>query len=608
MAKRKSPGVDRDNNSTRRRFLGQVGGASAATIAAGAINLEPLLGEANSIVQAQHAESFRNTRPHDHDDRGQGDKSLQDDKAPTGIERVNRAYRIRVDAAQRQRRVPIPAHLDNGDEARYANCIGNFTKGLRHNSVGEVDPAAYDAFLGAIRTGRFADFENLRPFLGCPEPARQRPLVNPEAANAFDLEGTDAAQLTSPPAPAFASAEEAGEMIELYWMSLLRDVGFDDYAINATAQEAAADLSQLSDFRGPKENGQVTAQTLFRDDFPGCTTGPYVSQFLLRQTAFGAQRVDQRINARANQIDYLTQYQAWLDNQNGCVPFSLAIPPATEAPLRFIRDGRDISQYVRLDVLYQAYFVAALILLNGITLNETTSPFVFRFPFDAGNPYGSNGSTPVQAGFATFGNPHIMTLVTEPATRALKAGWYQKWVVHRRLRPEAFGGRVEVMRQKATDYPVHPDLTDKSIVLPRIFSRFGTHLLPQAFPEGSPLHPAYGSGHAVVAGACVTMLKAFFDESTVIQEPVRINPADGGQTTIPYEGPELTVGGELNKLASNIATGRNLAGVHWRTDGVEAIKLGERVAVSMLRDMRETYGEPFGGFSLTTFDNQRITF
>ncbi len=319
---------------------------------------------------------------------------------------------------------------------------------------------------------------------------------------------------------------------------------------------------------------------------------------------FGAQRLDQRIRNYAAGTDYLTQFADWLDVQDGCVP-NLRIP-FDDRGLTYIRDGRGLSQYVRLDILYQAYFVAALILLNGVTLNESTSPFVFRFPFDENNPYGQDGSTLVQGGFAQFGNPHLMTLVTEPSTRALKAVWYQKWRVHRRLRPEEFGGRVEVERQGRKDYPVHPDLTGRSIVLPRILQRFGSYLLPQAYPEGAPLHPAYGSGHAVVAGACVTMLKAFFDEDTVIQEPRRVDPNNLGQL-ITYEGPPLTVGGELNKLASNVAQGRDIAGIHWRTDGREAILLGEQVAISMLQDMMETYGEPFSGFSLTKFDGQRIT-
>jgi len=545
-----------------------------------------------------------------------------------GRARAKHAYELRVEAAQRQRNVPILAHPDNGDEVLYRdqNYFASFTKGLRHNAFGEVEPEAYRALLAAIVSGEFSDFENLRQFQGCSDASRQRPFVNPLAGYAYELEGTDSAQCsiiengTRRPfraAPAFASAEEASEMIELYWMSLLRDVPFDTYDTNSLAQEAAADLSNMSDFRGPKVNGSVTTQTLFRDSFPGCTTGPYVSQFLLRGTrnnipgvpdlpagvSFGAQRLDQRIRNYAPDTDYMTNFASWLDVQNGCNP-DLNIP-FDNLGLTYIRDGRGIGQYVRLDVLYQAYFVAALILINGITLNESTSPFVFRFPFDENNPYGSNGSTIVQGAFGQFGNPHLMTLVTEPSTCALKAVWFQKWRVHRRLRPEEFGGRVEVERQGQRNYPIHSDLTTNSTVLPRILSRFGNYLLPMAFPEGSPMHPAYGSGHATVAGACVTMLKAFFDEDTVIQEPVRVDLNNPGQL-IAYQGEPLTVGGELNKIASNIGQGRNIAGVHWRTDAREAILLGEQVAISMLQDMKETYGEDFNGYSLTKFDGEQI--
>ncbi len=90
----------------------------------------------------------------------------------------------------------------------------------------------------------------------------------------------------------------------------------------------------------------------------------------------------------------------------------------------------------------------------------------------------------------------------------------------------------------------------------------GDSAVTDAFPEGSPTHPAYGAAHATVAGACVTVLKAFFDESFVIPNPVEA--ASDGLSLKPYTGPSLTVGGELNKLASNVAIGRNIAGVHWR--------------------------------------------
>jgi membrane-associated phospholipid phosphatase len=526
------------------------------------------------------------------------------ESAPTGKKRAKQAQNIRIDAANAQRAVSIPDHPDNGDEARYPTRIGNYSKGLKHDaSTGEVDPAAYNALLAAIASGNNADFDSIvtRGLFGCPDPLRQRRQVNPQSAYTFDLEGTDSHQLAMRAAPAFASAEEAGEMVELYWMALLRDVNFADYASNSVAQKAAGDLSRLSDFRGPKIGGQVTPQTLFRDKFPGCIDGPYVSQFLLQPAGFGAQEVDQRIKTNAPDEDFGTSFSEWLDIQNGFQP----IQTLTSGGSFFCRNGRDLGQYVHVDVLFQAYFVAFLILAGG------------GYPIDAGNPYGvtldpgsgrplpagARGSIS-QVGFGTFGGPAIATLVTEPATRALKAQWFQKWMVHRRLRPEEFGGRVEVQRLGRRSYPFHSDLGGSS-VLGDVFTEFGSHLLPLAFPEGSPLHTSYGSGHATVAGGAVTMLKAFFDESAQIKNPVV--PSADGLSLAPYQGAPLTVGGELNKIASNVAQGRNIAAVHWRTDATEALMLGEAVAISILKDNKSCYNESFSGFSLTKFDGTTIT-
>lgn len=40
----------------------------------------------------------------------------------------------------------------------------------------------------------------------------------------------------------------------------------------------------------------------------------------------------------------------------------------------------------------------------------------------------------------TFGAQHILDLLGEVSNRALKAMWCQKWIVHRALRPIAYGG------------------------------------------------------------------------------------------------------------------------------------------------------------------------
>jgi hypothetical protein len=191
------------------------------------------------------------------------------------------------------------------------------------------------------------------------------------------------------------------------------------------------------------------------------------------------------------------------------------------------------------------------------------------------------------------------------ATRALKAVWFQKWYVHRRLRPEEFGGRVHQQLRGQREYPIDGEVLD-SVAVKRVFEKYGSYLLPQAFPEGSPTHPSYGSGHATVAGACVTILKAWFDESHVLADPVV--PSTDGTALEPYTGPDagrLTVGGELNKVAANIATGRNMAGVHWRTDFTEAVRLGEEIAIGVLREAKEVTLED-AVFTLSRFDGSTL--
>ena len=143
-------------------------------------------------------------------------------------------------------------------------------------------------------------------------------------------------------------------------------------------------------------------------------------------------------------------------------------------------------------------------------------------------------------------------------------------------------------------------------MLDRVHSKYGTYLLPQAYEEGSPMSPDYVSGHATVAGACVTILKAWFNESTPFPDPVV--PDETGTRLVPYRGADrdqMTIGGELNKLAANIGTGRNTAGVHWRSAYREGLAMGEQVAIGLLRDQKATYHEDVS-FSLTRFDGTTI--
>ena len=515
-------------------------------------------------------------------------------------QRAEEAFNVRVDAALQEDRVTGVTHIVNGDEAAYACRIGNFSKGLPHNALGEVDPGAYSIFLLAMESApQMADVERIP--MGSSDPALQMKLVNPCAGADFSLQGADSHHLSIPPAPPVDSAWAAGEMVELYWMALARDVAFTDYETHPVTQAASGELTKLSTFRGPKAGGAVIPGTLFRGFTAGDVRGPYLSQFLLQPVPFGSQYVEQRMRTVQARRDYLTAFNDWLNVQNGVRPGQ---NDAFDPVRRYIRNGRDLGQWVHVDVLYQAYFNAMLIMLQPADASDQVTGGGMGVPLNPGNPYLKSKN---QVGFGTLGAPAIATAVAEIATSALKAVWYQKWIVHRRLRPEAYGGLVHNTLTGARTYPLHQDVLNSQAAA-AVKTMQGTYLLPMAFPEGSPLHPSYGAGHATVAGASVTILKAVFDESYVIPNPVV--PSVDGLSLVPYTGPDaahLTVGTELNKLAFNIALGRNFAGVHWRSDYEESLKLGESVAISVLRDQKLTYREPFDGFTFTKFDGTKVT-
>lgn len=516
-----------------------------------------------------------------------------------GNARRREAYRIRVEAARRQRDSAQVQHPTNGDEQQFTNKIGNFSKGLPHNDLGEVDVNAFQVFTNALNSDSMQTALEKVP-MGMSDATRQRKLVNPCAGVCFELAGADSHQLTMRAAPSVASAEIAGEAVEMYWLALSRDVSFTAYNSDPTISAAAADLTKLSDFRGPKSNGAVTPGTIFRGITTGDVTGPYVSQFLLKPIPFGAQYVEQKMRTVASGVDFMTRYADWLAVQNGAKPDAKM---QSDPSLRYIRNGRDLAEWVHIDVLYQAYFNAMLIMLQSPDPTDTVTGGGMGVPLNPGNPY---LESQVQEGFGTFGAPAIATAVAENAARALKAVWYQKWFVHRRLRPEAYGGLVHNVATSKAKYPIHQDVLN-SAAAARVNQKNGSFLLPMAFPEGSPLHPSYGAGHATVAGASITILKALFDENYVIPNPV-VASADG-LSLVPYTGPDanrLTVGGELNKLAANIGIGRNFGGVHWRSDYAESVKLGEALAISVLRDQALTYAEDFTGAVFTRLDGTKI--
>ena len=485
--------------------------------------------------------------------------------------RLADAYGRRIRAASGYLAARMPRHATNGDEAKYPNYIAQFHKTLPHDGNGVVERRAYESLVSACLAGDFAQLEAV--------PQASGKLANPLAAVAFANESWDSHHLAIAAANGIDDAAHGGDMAECYWLALTRDVPFADYADDPLVQRAASDLRSIPGY------GWVTPQSVFRGRLPGDATGPYVSQFLLLDVPFGAMRLSQKIRVPVPGNQWMTSYDSWLAVQNGGVAGTIAWDPTP----RWIANGAALAEWVHSDFSYQAFLNAALILLGFGSA-----------ALDPANPYRDSTR---QGAFITFGGPMILDLVARAARDALMAAWFQKWQLHRKLRPEAYGGLVENTLNRGVRQHENPTLL-ASESPGAVYSRFGTYLLPMAYPEGSPTHPSYPAGHAAISGACTTVLKAFFDESFLLQAP---KVADrNGIDLLDWTGAPLSAGGELNKLASNCTLARDTAGVHYRQDGEQGLRLGEQVGIALLREFRALNPEPFDGFRLTGFDGRPL--
>ena len=283
--------------------------------------------------------------------------------SPSGLSpRLQECFDRRFNAAINQASLPAVTHTTNGDESRYADQCGTYTKCLPQDSPGKVNIAAYTAFRNAINLGEtnpaaaYAAFEALA--LG-----GARTQNGPMGSFAYCFLGADSSQFGDnvvAPAPALASKAYATELIELYWASLLRDVHFTDYTTNPIALDAANELSNVDDYSGPVDSmGNVTPALLFRGGFQGEAIGPYLSQFLLIPSRLGALPFSQRYITYLPGYDYMTNTTDWFAVQQG--QGTSAVFHEDPTP-RFLHNGRGLASYTHVDELYQAYFTAHLVL------------------------------------------------------------------------------------------------------------------------------------------------------------------------------------------------------------------------------------------------------
>lgn len=502
-------------------------------------------------------------------------KDIKDSVLKTRIKQANK------------RAKEVEASQGKSDDIVNDNYAALYSKGLAHDSTTMLaSEADIKEIQIALETGEQSDFDDIK-LVGA------RKQASPQGSLSSEISGGDPEGFSMKKAPALDSREAAAEMAEVYLKNIMRDKPFKDYEDGSQEIQDALDILNAfgSDFLGLKENGSVTPKTLFRGTSPGCSVGGYVSQLFLNEIGVGNFSYEPKGPTKTG--IYGNTKANYLQIQNGNVPVSQTV----DSVKKCMFNGRQLGSTVHIDLVFQHFYEAAAILLN------------------AGVGAGAQVKVGAKEGNFLGGPVLLTTAIAEVSRHALRASWVQKWRKNQRLRPEAMAARV--VAEKAGDIPsgtVHADLMSSAIVgAVEAFnvanSGDNAAFLPLQYAEGSPTHPAYPAGHATISGACATILKIMFADanwSTTGLSEVQGN--SDGSVVEAYSGADagqITIHGEIDKLAHNVALGRDYAGVHYRSDS--ELALGEKVAIQFYKDQKALFNEEVEEVTFIGFDGNPIT-
>jgi len=406
------------------------------------------------------------------------------------------------------------------------------------------------------------------------------------------------------------------EIAEVFAMALLRDKPFATWSKDSEVKQVMDILNTYAPHKSssaPLEGGWITINTLMRGAGADETKGPYVSQYLLQPFFYGNMPIAQEY---AFEDDAPTNWELFIKIQNGQMPTTTTTTTkaGTKVKTSVNFSPRILGSNVHNDALFQFYYNAALISFHcGI------SP--------AGMKGTSSSEIPSMiTAWSQGGGPDVLGSVSGVALSALKTAWWHKWQQAMRIRPEAVGGLFEFCRNNEGKCNKVPNLRRMYTAFPRelkdktrLHSK-GTLLLTTQYPEGSPTHPSWPAGHATVAGACATVLKAMLNTHGPCNEkklwpttciPLEALSGHPLNEVEEYAGDDksgMTIVGELNKLASNVALGRNWAGVHFRSDGDQGLTIGEQVAIQYLQSKLQEFAlkSMLNSFTLEMFNGTVI--
>lgn len=512
------------------------------------------------------------------------------------------SYKIRIESLsqlKRDFRKELPKSEEYYDRRVYYDGTDEyypyiFSKCLPHNEVtGFVKKEDAEKLINGWKIG---DQESINSIVLATGATRK--LEGVAASLSFQMMGTDSTVYAIKNIFSVDSDEAAFEQAEVYARSVARDIPFSQYSVDSKIGDLVLALNEYSEVSNTAHY-PVNVSNIFRGTLPGDLIGPYISQFLIQDFSYSNIQVVQKFESENDHVLSKT-WTNFIDVQNGKVTGSIQKTNA-----KYCYNGRVLGSKVHNDPLFAFYYNAAMICLQ--------------------NGYKPSGFDHINTSdWTSGGGPSVFASLAHVALGALRMAWNSKFGQAMRIRPEVYAGRLEyassITSEERNRIPGLSKIYNKlkPLIKNEVLNQdsVSTLLLLNQYPEGSPTHPSLPAGHAVVAGACVTVLKAMLDlhDTSGNARSWSPNPAyeasQDGESRVLYTGGNLTVIGELNKLASNVSYGRDFAGVHVRIDGKSGINLGEQYAISYLQDVAKEYHESksglFNGWLLEKFDGSKV--
>lgn len=367
----------------------------------------------------------------------------------------------------------------------------------------------------------------------------------------------------SPP-PREGSRELAAELLELYWCERLRDLPFESYEQDHVCRIAFEELKAL----GLDAYQNRPSHQLFGAPW-SAQNGYYLSAFLLADVPKWPARQKQKYPSFLVGEDFGVDEGQWQWLQSG--EMFMSKPNELKAEVDYLRTGRRLATLVYQDHPTQLFDNVA-VQLNQIRFRVLRRRGVWGF---------HERYTP----FVFGGIPDLMCHVSVCCKLALDACWLAKWGRFLYPRPEEVSHWVLLSKDGEPLWMTRQILAGSQLLR----ATGDLKLLSQAYPDGAPIHPSYPAGHAAIAGAAITVIKAFLRPDAELPSGF-VDWEEIGIATPVNE--TLRVNDELNKLAWNVSFGRSFAGIHFRSDSVSGLLLGEELALQYLSEIKKTFPAP----------------